>query len=56
MTDLQDAKEKLAEMLKKYPVDSELSVQVQNLYTWVCAKIQTPISLDEAKQIRANKI
>lgn len=56
MTPLEDAKSKLAEMLQKYPADSELSVQVQSLYTWVCAQIQTPISLEEAKQIRANVV
>lgn len=41
MTALQQAKEQLAEMLKKYPIDSELSVELQTLYTLIEAQINS---------------
>lgn len=56
MTSLQKAQQQLQEMLKKYPKNKKLSVELQALYTLVQSAINEPISLEEVKQIRANDI
>lgn len=56
MTALQTAKEKLTEMLTKVDINDPLSSELQTLYTLVESAINEPISLEQAKNIRANDI
>lgn len=56
MSKLQQAKEKLAEMLTKVDINDPLSIELQTVYTLVESAINEPISREEANQIRANDI
>lgn len=54
MSKLQQAKEKLAEMLTKVDINDPLSIELQTVYTLVVSAINEPISRDEANRVRAN--